>query len=72
MSNDLIKEITSSGGTVFCPFGLLKSLATFATNLLIEIPAEAVSPVSSLILSLIALAIKLALCIPFLFTVTSI
>ena len=31
----------------FCPFGLLISEATLAKNLFTEIPAEAVSPVSS-------------------------
>ena len=44
MGNSSKNVCTSSGLTVFCPFGLLKSEATFATNLLTEIPADAVSP----------------------------
>jgi hypothetical protein len=71
MGNSSKKGIISSGFTVFCPFGLLTSLAILATNLFTEIPAEAVSPTSFKIQSLISFANKLALGFPFLFWVTS-
>ena len=45
--------------------------ATLAKNLLIEIPAEAVSPVSALISALICLAIRVAEEIPNLLVLTS-
>jgi len=51
--------------------GLLISLATFAINLLIDIPAEAFKPVFLFIFFLISSAINVALRIPFLFCVTS-
>ena len=66
-----MNSIISSGGTVFWPFGLLKSLAILATNLLIEIPADEVKPVFSKISSRISLAVFEAEKIPFLFSVTS-
>ncbi len=65
------KEITSSGLMVFCPLGLLISEATFAMNLLIEIPAEAVKFNSLKMRFLISCAIKLADGFPTLFSVTS-
>jgi hypothetical protein len=40
------KRITSCGLTVFDHWGLFTSLAILATNLLTDIPAEAVSPTS--------------------------
>ena len=51
--------------------GLFISVATFAINLFIEIPAEAVKPISFLILFLISVAISVANDIFFLFSVTS-
>ena len=56
---------------VFCPFGLFILVATFAINLLIEIPADAVSPISLFILALICLATSVASEIFFLLSVTS-
>jgi len=50
---------------------LFISVATFAMNLFVEIPAEAVKPISFLILSLISVAISVANDIFFLFSVTS-
>ncbi|MNR49794.1 hypothetical protein D3C85_1692230 [compost metagenome] len=54
-----------------CPFGLFTSEAILAVNLLIEIPALAVNPTSSLIRLRISCASKVADLIPFLFEVTS-
>ena len=71
MSRVSKKGITSSGFMVFCPFGLLMSLATLAINLFIEIPAEAFKPVFAFIFSRISFAINVALGLPFLFSVTS-
>ena len=59
------------GGITACPFGLLRSLAIFARNLQYEIPAEALSPVTSLIRARIIIAISVAIGMFSLFSVTS-
>ena len=55
------KPSTLSGVITNCPFGLFKSLATFARNLLGATPAEAVTPTSSAIIFRISSAINVAL-----------
>ena len=47
IGNGCRKRVTSSGGTTVSPSGLPRSLATFATYLVVETPTETVSPVAS-------------------------
>ena len=47
IGNGCRNRVTSSGGTTVSPSGLPRSLATFATYLVVETPTETVSPVAS-------------------------